>query len=121
MDICKNDSRSPTTGIGEVWYDPGQPTNLLSYGHMQERFKVTYQERADTFDLKMKEGTLKFEKQDYLYVHQPSDKYIANIAATKGNTKNTKPKITEMRSSLIPDALSLHCSKTLTSFLTFIQ
>jgi len=92
--VTKVHQKSTVPGIGEVWYDPGQPTNLLSYGHMQERFKVTYQERTDTFDLKMKEGTLKFEKQDYLYIHQPSDKYIANIAATKGITKKTKPKIT---------------------------
>jgi len=34
--------KATVPGIGEVWYDPDQPTNLQSFGHMAELFEITH-------------------------------------------------------------------------------
>ena len=70
--------------IGEVWYDPDQPTNLLSFGHMVERFKIKHDTQDDTFNLQMKNGdNMKFVKKNYLYTYTPSRQYMQTIRRTK--------------------------------------
>jgi len=70
--------------IGEVWYDPDQPTNLLSFGHMYERFKIKHDTQDDTFNLQMKNGdNMKFVKKNYLYTYTPSRQYMQTIRRTK--------------------------------------
>jgi len=70
--------------IGEVWYDPDQPTNLLSFGHMAERFKITHEANDDSFNLQMKNGdNLRFVKKNYLYTYTPSTLHKKTIKRMK--------------------------------------
>jgi len=50
------DQKATVPGIGEVWFDPDGPTNLLSYSHMEDRFKITRDNKAHTFQLHTKES-----------------------------------------------------------------
>jgi len=52
--VHKVNHKATVPGIGEVWYDPEQLTNVLSFRHMSKRFKITHQTKTDTFDIQMK-------------------------------------------------------------------
>jgi len=75
-------------GIGEVWYDLDQQTNLLSFGHMAERFEITHEAEDDTFNLQMKNNNIKFVNKNYLYTYIRSTQYMMTIQCMKKNQNN---------------------------------
>jgi len=91
------DKKATVPGISEVWFDPDGPTNLLSYGHMEDRFKIMRDNKACTFQLHTKAGPLKFKRRNHLYVHRPSDKYVRNIAELKKKEEAKKPRTLALR------------------------
>jgi len=87
--------KATVPGIGEVWYDPDQPTNLLSFGHMAERFEIMHEAKGDTFNLQMKHGdNIRFVKKNYLYTYRPSTLYMKTVRRMKQKrNKNNKNKM----------------------------
>jgi len=91
--VIKVIEKATVPGIGEVWYDSDQPTNLLSFSLMEERFKIDYKPSTSTFDLHLDKGTITFTKKKHIYVFTPSDKYVQHIASMKQKTTiNTEEK-----------------------------
>jgi len=87
--------KATVPGIGEVWYDPDQPTNLLSFGHMTERFEVAHEAVDYTLNLQMKHDNIKFVKKNYLYTYRPSTQYMKTVRHMKkkrNNNNNNKMK-----------------------------
>jgi len=87
--------KATVPNIGEVWYDQHQPTNLLSFSYMDDRFKNTHRPKTDTkasaFHLHMNGTTLTFEKKKHLYVHTATDYFAKCITAVQKTEEPKKP------------------------------
>jgi len=64
---------------------------------MEDRFKITRDNKAHTFQLHTKEGPLKFKRRNHLYVHRPGKKYMSKIAKLKKEEEEKKPRTLALR------------------------
>jgi hypothetical protein len=65
-------------GAGTVWFDPDALANILSFGLLSDKFRITYDnEVEDAFCVYLPSGMIKFTRQDDgLYRFRLPDEYL---------------------------------------------
>lgn len=80
-------------GFGKVYYDPTDMANIFGLADMVTRYRVTFDSAVENaFHVHSDNGIIKFTRTpEGLYVYKPSDKFLAQVAVSKGMTAPGEP------------------------------
>ena len=72
-------------GFGKVYYDPSMMANIFGLCDMVDRCRVTFDSAVeDAFFVHLQDSIIKFTRTpEGLYAYKPSERYLAEVAATK--------------------------------------
>ena len=75
-------------GFGPVYFDPEQMANIFGFGHMVEKYRITYDSSVeDSFHVHMGDRIVKFHRTpEGLYAYRPDRKFIDRVARDKNLT-----------------------------------
>ena len=76
-------------GLGTVKYDKDQITNILSFLHMSDKYRITYNNHEDNaFHVHTRNEVIRFVRDGRLYTYKPSQQYLDAIAKYENNNNN---------------------------------